>query len=52
MQQTFWIFDGGDHGGVVGAREIAVAVKEVVLRVHEAEEVGEVWAHNMCLGLG
>ena len=45
MRQTFWIFCGGDHGSVVLAREIVVAVREVdrrMLRVHVAVEVGEV----------
>ena len=45
MRQTFWIFCGRDHGGVVLAREMVVAVREVdrrVLRVHVPEEVGEV----------
>ena len=45
MRQTFWIFCGRHHGGVVLAREMVVAVREVdrrVLRVHVAEEVGEV----------
>ena len=43
MRQTFWIC-GGDHGSVVLALEIVVAVKDVdrgVLRIHVAEEVGE-----------
>ena len=42
MRQTFWIFCCGDHGSVVLAREIVVAVREVdrrVLNVHVAEEV-------------
>ena len=42
MRQTLLIC-GGDHGGVVWALEIAVAVGEVdrrVLRDHVAEEVG------------
>ena len=45
MRQTVWNFCGGDHGSVVLAREIVVAVRKVdrrVLRVHVAGEVGEV----------
>ena len=44
MRQTFWIC-GGDHGSVVLALEIVVAVGEVdrrVFSVHVAEEVGGV----------
>ena len=44
MRQTFWVC-GGDHGRVVLALEIVVAVGEVdrrVLCVHVGEEVGGV----------
>ena len=43
MENTFWIFCGGDYGGVVAARETSVTVREMdrrVLLVHVAEEVG------------
>ena len=43
MRKTFWIFCGGDCGGVVAARETSVTVREIdrrVLLVHVAVEVG------------
>ena len=43
MRKTFWIFCGGDYGGVVTELETSVTVREIdrrVLRVHVAEEVG------------
>ena len=49
MRKTFWIFCGGDYGGVVAARETSVTVREIdrrVLLVHAAVEVG---AHNLCV---
>ena len=42
MWKSFWIFCGGDYGGVVAAREIPVTVRKVdrrVLLVHVSEEV-------------
>ena len=43
MRKTFWIFCGGDYGGVVAARETSVTVRVIyrrVLLVHVAVEVG------------
>ena len=55
MRQTFWIFCGGDHGSVILALKIVVAIGEVdrrVLCVHVAEEVGGVGLITVCLELG
>ena len=52
IRWAFWA--GGNHGDVVWAQEIVVAVRDIdrrVLRIHVAEEVGDLRAHNLCLGL-
>ena len=36
MWKTFWIFSGGDDGGVIAARETSVIAREIDRRVLRA----------------
>ena len=49
MLRSFWVLCGGDYGGVVFAREIAVAVREVDRSVLVVDVDTDVGLINLCV---